>query len=377
MIESLGKLACKQLQNEDGIIYESDLRQCGINITDADHSGVISQLFREETGLYQDKVFIFINPILISFLIALHVHLTFFNLGINLIESSLAYKLTWLFRNPDPKQFYQRVVDEAVENPKGLSPFLCFLFGLPLQTNHYLLQGLLIQTDCSSWSHQDTAELIKEKISENMHPERTTNLFHCLSELKDTSLLEEVQQQLRSGRLSSDQLSPVQWSALAFILQSSEEHLEVFDLKKFSASEEVLVRLLPVVQASKEVLLSDCHLSERSGSLLASVLSSPSSRLTRLDLSHNELKDSGVELLSAALKSPHCHLEVLRLRDCELSKRSGSLLASVLSSPSSRLVKLDLSDNELKDSGVELLSAGLKSPWCHLETLSWTVLLLL
>ncbi|XP_053733985.1 NACHT, LRR and PYD domains-containing protein 12-like isoform X2 [Synchiropus splendidus] len=374
MIESLGKLAFEQLQRGNLIFYESDLTECGIDITAAAvYSGVFTQIFREERGLYQDKVFCFIHLSLQEFLAALHVHLMFFNSGVDLLDSQQTSVLTRLFRNKLlPWQFYQRTINEAVESPNGhLDLFLRFLLGLSLQSSQSLLPGLLTQTGSSSWTHQDTAELIKKKISEKVSPERVINLFHCLSEVKDTSLVEQVQQELRSGRLSTDQLSPAQWSTLAFILLSSEEDLEVFDLKKYSASEEALERLLPVVQASKEVLLRDCQLSGRSGSLLSSVLSSPSSRLTQLDLSCNEnLKDPGVELLSAGLKSPHCHLETLSLSWCFLSERSGFLLSSVLSSPSSRLTQLDLSCSKLKDPGVELLSAGLKSPHCHLETLS-------
>ncbi|XP_053732158.1 NACHT, LRR and PYD domains-containing protein 3-like isoform X1 [Synchiropus splendidus] len=374
MIDSLGKLAFEQLQRGNLIFYESDLTECGIDITAAAlYSGVFTQIFRLERGLHQDKVFCFIHLSLQEFLAALHVHLRFFNSGVDLLYSQQTSVLTSILRNKHHmKQFYQRAINEAVESPNGhLDLFLRFLLGLSLQSSQSLLPGLLTQTGSSSWSHQHTAELIKKKISEKVSPERIINLFHCLSEVKDTSLVEQVQQQLRSGRLSTAQLSPAQWSTLAFILLSSEEDLEVFDLKKYSASEEALERLLPVVQASKQVLLRDCQLSERSGSLLSSVLSSPSSCLTQLDLSLNyDLKDPGVELLSAGLKSPHCHLETLSLSWCQLSERSGSLLSSVLSSPSSRLTQLDLSYNyDLEDSGVELLSAGLKSPHCHLETL--------
>ncbi|XP_053733282.1 NACHT, LRR and PYD domains-containing protein 12-like [Synchiropus splendidus] len=374
MIKSLGKLAFEQLQRGNLIFYESDLTECGIDITAAAvYSGVFTQIFREERGLYQDKVFCFIHLSLQEFLAALHVHLKFFNSGVDLLHSQQTSILIRIFRkNVHPEQFYQRAINEAVESPTGhLDLFLRFLLGLSLQSSQSLLPGLLPQTGSSSWTHQDTAELIKKKISEKVSPERIINLFHCLSEVKDTSVVEQLQQQLRSGRLSTEELSPAQWSTLAFILLSSEEDLEVFDLKKYSASEEVLDRLLPVVQASKAVLLRDCQLSERSCSLLSSVLSSPSSRLTQLDLSLNsKLKDPGVELLCAGLKSPHCHLETLSLIRCDMSERSGSLLSSVLSSPSSRLTQLDLSHNiNLKDPGVELLCAGLKSPHCHLETL--------
>ncbi|KAM8888281.1 NACHT, LRR and PYD domains-containing protein 3-like isoform 1-T1 [Synchiropus picturatus] len=369
MMESLGKLAFEQLQRGNLIFYESDLTECGIDITAAAlYSGVFTQIFREERGLYQEKVFCFIHLSLQEFLAALHVHLKFFNSGVNVLHPHQT-----IGNKHHIKQFYQTAINEAAESPNGhLDLFLRFLLGLSLQTSLRLLPGLLTQTGSRSWTHKDTAELIKEKIREKVSPERIINLFHCLSEVKDSSLVGQVQQQLSSGRLSTDQLSPAQWSALAFILLSSERDLEVFDLRKYSASEEVLERLLPVVQASKKVLLSDCELSERSGSLLSSVLSSPSSSLTQLDLSENiNLKDAGVELLSAGLKSPHCHLETLSLSSCGLSERSGSLLSSVLSSPSSSLTQLDLSQNiNLKDAGVELLSAGLKSPHCHLETLS-------
>ncbi|XP_078032431.1 NLR family CARD domain-containing protein 3-like isoform X1 [Epinephelus lanceolatus] len=373
MIESLGKLAFDQLQKGNLIFYESDLTECGIDIRAASvYSGVFTQIFKEERGLYQDKVFCFVHLSVQEFLAALHVHLTFINSGVNLMEEQQT--TSWwskVFKDkPNLKYLHQSAVDKALQSPNGhLDLFLRFLLGLSLQTNQRHLRGLLRQTGSSSQTNQETVQYIKKKINQDLSAERSINLFHCLNELNDRSLVEEIQQSLSSGRLSTDELSPAQWSALVFILLSSEEDLDVFDLKKYSASEEALLRLLPVVKASNKALLSVCNLSERSCEALSSVLSSQSSSLRHLDLSNNHLKDSGVKLLSDGLKSSHCTLETLRLSGCNLSKRSCEALSSVLSSQSSSLRHLDLSNNHLKDSAVKLLSDGLKSSHCTLETL--------
>ncbi|CAN9500150.1 unnamed protein product [Ophioblennius macclurei] len=374
MVKSLGKLAFEELQKGNLIFYESDLSGCGINLRAASvYSGMFTQIFREEKGLYQDKMFCFIHLSLQEFLAALHVHQTFIKSGINLLDEQ--QEVPWwskvLKKKPDLHRLHQRAVDEALKSSNGhLDMFLRFLLGLSLETNQNLLRGLLTQTGSSSQTNQKTIQYIKTKLSESLSAERSINLFHCLNELNDGSLVEEIQQSLRSGHLSTDRLSSSQWSALVFILLSSEEDLKEFDLKKYSASEEALQKLLPVVIASNKALLSSCGLSERSCGALSSVLSSQSSSLTHLDLSNSNLKDSGVKLISSGLESPHCKLQNLRLSSCGLSERSAEALSSALSSQSSSLTHLDLSNNDLKDSGVKLLSSGLKSPHCKLEDLS-------
>ncbi|XP_030014307.1 uncharacterized protein LOC115435834 [Sphaeramia orbicularis] len=389
MIESLGKLAFEQLKKGNLIFYESDLTECGIDISSASvYSGVFTAVFREERGLYQDKRFCFIHLSVQEFLAALHVHQTFINSGVNLLSEEQTtswwsesifsiYQYIWkLLRHQQTTpqssgsaetQFYQTAVDQALQSPNGhLDLFLRFLLGLSLQTNQCLLQSLMKPTGSSSETNQKTVEYIKKMISENVSAERSINLFHCLNELEDGSLVDQIQQYLKSGRLSTEQLSPAQWSALAFILLSSEKDPDVFDLKEYSGSEEVLLRLLPVVKASNKAQLSGCNLSERSCEALSSVLRSQYCSLTLLDLSNNDLKDSGVKILSDGLKSPGCRLDTLRLSGCLITEEGCSSLVSALQSNPSHLRQLDLSYNHPGASGQEL-SALVEDPHWRLD----------
>ncbi|KAK1803294.1 hypothetical protein P4O66_004077 [Electrophorus voltai] len=252
--------------------------------------------------------------------------------------------------------------------------FLRFLLGLSLESNQTLLQGLLTQTGSSSHSKEETVKYIKEKIRENPSPEKSINLFHCLNELNDHCLVQEVQTYLTRGDyrcLHGARLSPAQWSALVFVLLNSEEELYEFDLRKYDKSEECLLRLLPVVTASRKAVLSNCSITEEGCAALASSLrSNPSSHLRELNLNLNKPGDSGVKQLSALLEDPHCKLEKLDLSNCSIPEEGCAALASALrSNPSSHLRELNLTYNKPGDSGVKQLSALLEDPHCKLKKL--------
>lgn len=256
MIRSLGKLAFMQLLKGNLIFYESDMTECNVDVKVASvYSGVFTQV-GESGGIYLDKVFCFVHLSVQEFLAALYVYQTFVDSGVNLLKDQpTSQSLKTDAGEPTKEYFYQSAVDQALQSPNGhLDLFLRFLLGLSVPSNQALLRGLLPHTGGSSQANQKAAEYIRRKIGEDLNPERSINLFHCLTELRDRTLLEQIQQYLRSGSLSTDQLSSAQWSALVFILLSSDKDLEVFDLKKFSASENALLRLLPVVAASKKVL---------------------------------------------------------------------------------------------------------------------------
>uniref|UniRef100_A0A087Y2Q4 B30.2/SPRY domain-containing protein n=1 Tax=Poecilia formosa TaxID=48698 RepID=A0A087Y2Q4_POEFO len=305
-----------------------------------------------------------------EFLAALHVHLTFINSGVNLMQIDQPTSDKFTTKTKEPKSLHENAVDKALGSTNGhLDLFLRFFLGLSLQSNQSLLLDLFTQTKSSTETRCKTVQYIKEKISENVSAEKSINLFHCLNELNDRSLVEEIQQSLSSGSLSKDELSPSQWSALAYILLSSGQDLDEFDLKKYSASQEAFLRLLPVIKISSKALLSVCDLSVRSCAALSTVLRAPLSCLRELDLSNNNLQDEGVKLVAAGLKTPTCKLQILRLSGCLVTEEGCLVLAAALTFNPSHLRELDLSYNHPGNTGVEVLSAHLEDPGCTLENL--------
>uniref|UniRef100_A0A8C6SQ52 Uncharacterized protein n=1 Tax=Neogobius melanostomus TaxID=47308 RepID=A0A8C6SQ52_9GOBI len=360
MVLSLGKLAFEQLLKGNLIFYERDLRKCGLDAAEIAHSGVFTEVFRDEQGLYEDKVYCFIHLTVQEFLAALHFHQTFYSSGVNLLSPPHSSE------SHDPEAFYCSAVDQALQSPNGhLDLFLRFLLGLSLPTSQRLLPSQMIHTESDS-TNWKTIDYITEKLAEDsVSEERSLNLMHCLNELNYRSPMETIQEKMRGGRLCRTYMTPICWSALSFNLLSSNSDLEEFDLRKYWASERGLKKLLLVIKTSTKAILSGCRLSPGCCSLLASVLSSPS--LTHLDLSNNDLQDSGVELLCEGLKSTPCRLETLSLSGCMVSETGGAFLASALSSAHSPMKELDLSYNH-PGASAELLMA-LQAPLGPLQTL--------
>ncbi|XP_053364070.1 NLR family CARD domain-containing protein 3-like [Clarias gariepinus] len=368
MLLKLGQLAFEQLEKGNLIFYDKDLRECGIDVREAAvYSGVCTQIFREEFGFHQSKVYCFVHLSIQEHLAALYVHMMFRIDNKNVLKKSQASTLQITVLD-----FHKSAVVEALKSQTGhLDLFLRFLLGLSLESNQKLLQVLVTQTGSSSQSTEETVQYIKWKISEERSTEKSLNLFHCLNELGDNSLEEEIQHYLKSGKQS--ELSSSQWSALVFVLLTSAQELEEFDLNKYftpdKITDDVLLKLMPVIAASRKAILRKCGVSDEGCAALTSALRSNPSHLRELNLSYNKVGDSGVKCLSAVLKNPLCKLEKLRLCDCGVSDEGCAALTSALRSNPSHLRELALTENKVGDTWVKCLSAVLENPDCQLETL--------
>ncbi|XP_018596646.2 NACHT, LRR and PYD domains-containing protein 12-like [Scleropages formosus] len=360
----LGKLAFNNLQKGNLIFYEEDLREHGIDVNEASvFSGLCTEVFKEETWLYQGKVYCFVHLSVQEYLAALY---TFLSDG----NTSTLSTVSRQHQEMKLSHLLKITVDQTLQSNDGhLDLYLRFLLGLSVESNQTFLQGLLTHTQDSSHDVQETILYIKKMIRSNLSTERTINLLHCLNELNDQSLAAEIQNFLSSGGLSEEKTGGAYLPSPAIMLLTSERTLDEFDLKKYIRSDDGLIMFLPVLQTSRTALLNSCSLTGKSCGLLASSLLTKSSSLRELDLSDNDLRDSGLELLSAGLANANCKLETLRLSGCRLTQEGFASLASVLCANPSYLRQLDLSYNDLGDSGVKLFSLILGDPKYRLENL--------
>ncbi|KAI4895552.1 hypothetical protein NFI96_027669, partial [Prochilodus magdalenae] len=254
IIDTLGKLAFQQLNKGNLIFYEEDLRECGVCEVSLS-SGLYTQIFREELGLHLGKVFSFVHLSVHEFLAAMFAFVSFISDNINVLEQQTGF--SHFSVDSTMTDFLNYAVDQALQSENGhLDLFIRFLLGLSLESNQTLLRGLLPQTESSS-QKSGIVEYIKKKIKKNPSPEKSINLFHCLNELNDHSLVQEIQRYLNkggNGRLCEAKLSPAQWSALVFVLMNSEAELDEFNLRKYDPSEECLQKLFPVVRTSRSAI---------------------------------------------------------------------------------------------------------------------------
>uniref|UniRef100_A0A674PMC0 NACHT domain-containing protein n=1 Tax=Takifugu rubripes TaxID=31033 RepID=A0A674PMC0_TAKRU len=368
LLLKLGRLAFEHLEKGNIMFYSEDLERCGLDVSEVSvYSGVCTEIFKRESVIFQKSVYCFVHLSIQEFLAAVYMFHCYTRKDTAVIRQFLEYSepVTSL------DDFLRGALMKSLKSENGhLDLFVRFLHGLSLESNQRILGGLLDQRNSHPETIQKVLNNLKEVNSDEISPDRSINIFHCLMEMKDQSVHQEIQEFLKSGEKSERELSEIHCSALAYLLQMSEEVLDELNLWQYNTSEEGRRRLIPAVRNCRKFQLSDSFLSKSHWEVVASAMTSNPSHLRELSLSNNQSLTDAVKLLSSAMMHPNCRLETLRLWGCRLSEISCDSLASALRSNPSHLRELDLSYNQLKDPAVKLLCGALQDPLCELETLS-------
>uniref|UniRef100_A0A8C6SDB5 Uncharacterized protein n=1 Tax=Neogobius melanostomus TaxID=47308 RepID=A0A8C6SDB5_9GOBI len=308
LLLKLGRLAFEQLQRGNIMFYQEDLQQVGLDLSEASvYSGLCTEIFKRESVIFNKSVYCFIHLSVQEFLAAIY-HIHTFNCE-NKKNKNILQRVKDLFKTT-LEEILIKTLQQSFLCPNGrLDLFVRFLHGLTLESNQRLLGALLGPSQIDSETRQRVINNLKKMNTKDISPDRSINIFHCLTELNDHSLHQQIQDFLKSDR--SEKLSESQCSALAYMLQMSEDVLEELDLQKYNTSEEGRLRLVPAVRNCRKAEFSGCKLSKVHLEVVASALKSSPSHLRHLDLNNNSVVNSEMKVLCDGLQSPNCQLETL------------------------------------------------------------------
>ncbi|XP_059496747.1 NLR family CARD domain-containing protein 3-like isoform X2 [Stegostoma tigrinum] len=397
VILSLGRLAFHCLKVQKLVFCQKDLESFRVDLSLL-CDGFCKEILLQDEPVFQHKAYAFIHLTMQEYFAALYVFLQH-HMGQhpNPLAKGLMTKVRGLFSRPSFSDVCRSACKKAAGSQSGhLDMFLRFLCGLSTEKSLRLLQGLSSREASSAEDAIRTAAYIKRTLHRDIAPERCLNLFYCLNELNDGCIADKLKESLREGVLSTRDLESDDYSAIAFVLQTSNSDMQEFNIADYNVSSELLWKLLPVAKLFRTVNLENTEISDvamkqlcvamknsycrlqslslsgtyftqRSWEELTTVIKKKQTILT-LDLSYTFPDYSAISLLAAVLKDSECRLQTLKLISNDLNFHCCEELASGLSKNQS-LVELNLSHNQLKDLEVTALCNALKEPECKLQIL--------
>ncbi|XP_069502967.1 NLR family CARD domain-containing protein 3 [Ambystoma mexicanum] len=350
LITNLGRLAFYGLIKKKYVFYEQDLKANGIDLPSLQGSLCSRVLLKEEAHL--STVYFFAHLTLQEFLAATYYHVAAKRAIFDLFtESGMSWpKLGFL-------NHFKNAIQRSLQADEGhLDIFVRFLCGLLSPQASKILSGWLVAKDEHSSCRSQVIDFLESCLSADCKiTSATINIMHCLNELQHTEISRSVQEAMRSESLAG-RLTPMNCSALAYLLQVSDMCLEETNLTNCLTYDVVRSLLAPLLYCCN-LRLDNNHFKDDVMDLLASVLTAKDCHIEKISLAENEIGNKGAKALARSLMVNRS-IAVLNLHSNAIGSKGAAALADMLKI-NLTLRSLSLQNNIIKEEGAKFIAEAL------------------
>nr|XP_033770545.1 NLR family CARD domain-containing protein 3-like isoform X1 [Geotrypetes seraphini]XP_033770546.1 NLR family CARD domain-containing protein 3-like isoform X1 [Geotrypetes seraphini]XP_033770547.1 NLR family CARD domain-containing protein 3-like isoform X1 [Geotrypetes seraphini] len=295
----LGKLAYYTLLSNKILFYESDLQDFGFDANKLPTS-FLSKIFISIKDQKEVEMFSFFHMTVQEHLAALYCVMAMSPKPADLVVSLNL----WCFGIIPQETINNELISITKKMLMGnrwenLQMFTRFFMGLLCCRIEGKLEGLV--DGLSRDTLQLLAEWFKEKVRYEAN-QKFLNLLHCLRELQQKIVVEEVAPEIDEINLFKVTLNPVDCSALFYVLQHSNRKLKTLNLGYTNMGIQGLRRLQPLLHRCETLYLRYNSLNKEAAIMESDVLRSPDCQVKSLLMCGNCIGSEGVRSLWEALQ---------------------------------------------------------------------------
>uniref|UniRef100_A0A8C6XFJ8 NLR family CARD domain containing 3 n=1 Tax=Naja naja TaxID=35670 RepID=A0A8C6XFJ8_NAJNA len=354
MANGLGRLAFYSLIKRKYMFFDQDMKAYGVDLSSLHFSLSSRILLKEETPF--SSIYYFSHLTFQEYLAATYYYSVAKRALFGLfVESGMSWpKLGFV-------NHVKNAIQRSLQSEDGhLDIFIRFLVGLlSSQVNKVLSDWFLVRDEHHSyWSH--VVGLFQNFLGvDQVVSCRTVNLMRCLHELQHTEVAANVEEAMKTESLAGT-LTPMNCSALAYVLQTSEACVEEANLSN-CLTYHILQSLLSQILYCRSLRLDCNQLKDTAMDLLSSVLSGKDCQIQRISLAENQIGTKGAKALAKSLMVNRSLL-ALDLRSNTIGPNGAKALADSLKN-NQHLLSLNLQKNEIGPQGSKQLAEALKRNW--------------
>ncbi|XP_070617099.1 NLR family CARD domain-containing protein 3 isoform X3 [Erythrolamprus reginae] len=352
MINGLGRLAFYSLIKRKYMFFEQDMKAYGVDLASLQFALSSRILLKEETPF--SSLYYFSHLTFQEYLAATYYYSVAKRALFDLfVESGMSWpKLGFV-------NHVKNAIQRSLQSEDGhLDIFIRFLVGLLSSPVNKVLSDWFLVRDEHHGYQSHVVGLFQNFLAvDQVVSCRTVNLMRCLHELHHTEVAANVEEAMKTENLAGT-LTPMNCSALAYVLQTSEVCVEEANLSNCLTYHNLQSLLSQLLYCHS--LRLDCNqLKDNAMDLLSSVLSGKDCQIQRISLAENQIGTKGAKALAKSLMVNRSLL-ALDLRGNAIGPNGAKALADSLKN-NQRLLSLNLQSNQIKDKGAAGLAEVLTS----------------